>query len=600
MERVRILAESTEPGAYYDAKGRYLKTMGDINVSPGDYVWTNGRTIYGHQTAGEMPYTPVLEDPILPVVAYVPAETPNMGVIEITKNGKSKMFFEGHNVYGYVGDKKHAYAYIIDDHGGRNWYNLNTGECLGSFTPSRACVGYDGSLLTLETGRGAYSGSSNVSKRWRVHVLSSTSGKIYQNRVYTTNQDYNQQGYRFAEPFLIRRNGVIVKTIDLDAYIGKALSKLGSLNARIAAATNDSDHLGTAVEYYYEQNIPIPTPYISTISLFVVDPIIYKDGTFSASIRISADGYSYNWFVHLIHSDQLNPNPYKSYPSSVKSQGSLYVKDWIAWETNYYLEEGLGRLEGIVQESEDYTCEDGLLLGPTMTKTSDSTDTSDSSDKGQKVKPTTFITMGGFKATGVYYTEERPVVDIYGVTKYPVYYAVGVRGGGSIDIYHHSTDSDWSNWDHYPRGLYYDPDLSGILAKAGLSGGGIITLAASGEYPTEYELNDGYTVKLGRDSGGSDKITVYTPEGNKLFEVSNSGDYQFSSMPGNWSAIIVGKLSGDLYIILSATGYPPPILCRNGKLTALTNIQYVYNTFTATPYKDRKDLLRKLRKILSG
>lgn len=592
MERVRILAESTEPGAYYDAKGRYLKTMGDINVSPGDYVWTNGRTIYGHQTAGEMPYTPVLEDPILPVVAYVPAETPNMGVMEITKNGKSKMFFEGHNVYGYVGDKKHAYAYIIDDHGGRNWYNLNTGECLGSFTPSRACVGYDGSLLTLETGRGAYSGSSNVSKRWRVHVLSNTLGKIYQNRVYTTNRDYNQEGYRFAEPFLIRRNGVIVKTIDLDAYIGKALSKLGSLNARIAAATNDSAHLGTAVEYYYEQNIPIPTPYIRTISLFVVDPIIYKDGTFSASIRISADGYSYNWFVHLIHSDQLNPNPYKSYPSSVKSQGSLYVKDWIAWETNYYLEEGLGRLEGIVLESEDYACEDGLLLGPTMTETEYST------NKKQNVKPTKFITLQGFKATGVIYTEDHPVVDSDGVAKYPVFYAVGTRGGGTIDIYHHYGDKDWSKWKDYPRSLYYDLELSGMLTKAGLSGGGQITLAKSGNFPTEYELNDGYTVKLGSDASGASKITVYTPQKTKLFEVSSSGSYQYSSMPGNWSAIIVGKVSGDMFLILSASGYPPPIVCRNGKLTMLTNIQYVYNTFTATPYRDKKDLLRKIRKIL--
>lgn len=594
MERVRILAESTEPGAYYDAKGRYLKTMGDINVSPGDYVWTNGRTIYGHQTAGEMPYTPVLEDPILPVVAYVPAETPNMGVMEITKNGKSKMFFEGHNVYGYVGDKKHAYAYIIDDNGGRNWYNLNTGECLGSFTPSRACIGNDGSLLTLETGRGAYSGSSNVSKRWSVHILSGMLGNIYQNRTYVPNDDYNNKGYRVAEPFVIRKNGVIVKSIDLDPYIGKALSRLGSLNAKISAATNDTDHLSEAVEYIYEQNIPIPTPYISSVSLSVVNPLIYKDGTFSAAIRVIAYGYSYNWFVHLIRSDQLNPNPYKSYPPSVTSKSLLYVKDWIAWETNYEYQEGLGRLEGIVYENEEYASKDGLLMGPTMIKTKDST------DKGQKVKPTTFITMRGFKATGVYYTEERPVVGSDGVTKYPVYYAVGVGRSGSIDIYHHSTDPDWSDWDHYPRGLYYDPDLSGVLAKAGLSGGGIITLAASGEYPTEYELNDGYTVKIGRDSGGSDKITVYTPEGNKLFEVSSSGDYQFSSMPGNWSAIIVGKLSEDLYIILSATGYPPPILCRNGKLSALTNIQYVYNTFTAMPYKDRKDLLRKLRKILSG
>ena len=591
MERVRILAESTEPGAYYDAKGRYLKTMGDINVHPGDYVWTNGKTIYGHQTAGEMPHTPVLEDPILPIVAYMPAATPNMGVVEMTKNGKTKMFIEGHNVYGYVGDKKHAYVFIIDDNGGRNWYNLNTGECLGSFEPARACVGNDGSLWTLETGRGSYSGGSTTKTRWRVHILSDKLGKIYQNRLGDKNTDYGRKSYRLAEPFLIRRNGVVVKTISIDSYISRALSQLGSLNSRIAGATNDTSHLAEAVEYLYEQNIPIPSPYISFVSLFVVDPILYKDGTLSASIRVTAYGKTYNWFVHQIHSNQLNPNPYKSYPSSVTSQSTLYVKDWIAWETDYTLQEGIGKLEGIVSESEEYVCEDGLLMGPTATKTTDST------GKEQKVKPVTFPTIEGFKAQGVYYTEERPVVDSDGVTRYPVYYAIGTRGGGSIDIYHHSWDSDWSKWDDYPRGLYYDLDLSSILDKAGLLGGAYVR-HATGTFPQEYELTDGYTVKQGIDSMGASKITIYTPEGNELFEVSSSGDYQYSSLPGNWAALTIGKITSELYLILTVSGYPPPILCKKGKLSMLTNIQYVYNTFTATSYKDRKDLLRKIRKIL--
>lgn len=159
MEMVQITGQAGN-GQYYDNKGRLLYAMGDINIVPGMWVWTNGKTIYGHQTAGEQPINFSLRG-ILPCLQ-------GNEVMEITDDGELKPFIYVPGIIAYVGDRTHAYVAI--DSGGDwsifDWYNLLTGEKLGSFAADEACVDpKTGDLLAIKAGEASYSKTgSKVSK----------------------------------------------------------------------------------------------------------------------------------------------------------------------------------------------------------------------------------------------------------------------------------------------------------------------------------------------------------------------------------------------------------------------------------------------------
>lgn len=154
MERVQITGQAGD-GQYYDNKGRLLYAMGDINITPGMWVWTNGKTIYGHQTAGEQP-APMLRNDVLPFIdATINARG---GIGEIECSGPSaKPFYPNGGIMAYVGDATHAYVQLYT----REWFNVLTGESLGAFDVDDACIGENGDLLTIKGESGFYDLGAN-------------------------------------------------------------------------------------------------------------------------------------------------------------------------------------------------------------------------------------------------------------------------------------------------------------------------------------------------------------------------------------------------------------------------------------------------------
>lgn len=130
MERVQIVRG--ENGVFWDAKGRKLSTMGDINPRAGDWVWTNGTTIYGHREAG---YTPPVfsghPGPVLPVPFFSYQNGTNR-VMDLQADGTLGDFvsftYKDKPILAYVGDEKHAYGGINGNGNGYAWYNLITGD----------------------------------------------------------------------------------------------------------------------------------------------------------------------------------------------------------------------------------------------------------------------------------------------------------------------------------------------------------------------------------------------------------------------------------------------------------------------------------------
>lgn len=103
MERVKII--STGVNGAYDEKGRRLVPMGNINIFPGAYVWTDGRVIFGNlQAGGGAPVIPVYEDMVLPAAGID-------GIYDALPPALYKL--ADRQIYGYAGNKRH-FAYISE------------------------------------------------------------------------------------------------------------------------------------------------------------------------------------------------------------------------------------------------------------------------------------------------------------------------------------------------------------------------------------------------------------------------------------------------------------------------------------------------------
>lgn len=144
MERVMITSRSGN--VYFDQRGRPLRTMGDINVSVGQWVWTNGTTIYGHQSAGYNP--PVIGGNLNGVPIWDP---PYQKFDYTDKSG---------NIKDLIGDVRYNWQFFVNDK--NHFYSAEPGKIynlkIGKITsgPSDyildAEVSNDGELYQITSG----------------------------------------------------------------------------------------------------------------------------------------------------------------------------------------------------------------------------------------------------------------------------------------------------------------------------------------------------------------------------------------------------------------------------------------------------------------
>ncbi len=575
MERVQITGGGN--GVYADTKGRTLYTMGDYSPAVGEWVWTNGTTIYGHQLTGGGDFIFISENSILPLTAHNYTTYSNM-LYEILKDGSAKPLLENFRLLGYVGNKRYAYGYLMgsDYHG--NWYNLKTGENLGSFSPEDACISDAGDLLTLEYASASYDNTNaNPSiKKWlKPHVL--FNGKrLYQNLWSTPRVDLSGHEIEYGGFLRIRRNGKIIKEISFDGYMNRLKAKANAMIAKAHTATNDSANLEKAIEYPYEISRPRPNGYIFLASVSLAEAKIYPDGTFTGYITASSTGYAFPWFVHKITPLQLNPYANNSKIDQTKAE--LWVKDWVFAEIHIGFHEGLGRLEGYRTGTESTSISCGMLMGPLL----------DKSPK-ENAKPQNFITLEGFSMTGVLYDDPRPLVyTLDDTSRYLEIYLLGTGAYGGIDVYYYN-DREWTNW---PRSLQDDFDLDPVFRN----NGGTSTewhSSAQGAKPAVYEMADGYTAKF--STVGGETITVFEPDGTKVFSHSLTALSNLWLL--SWNFIHIHKIRTGCYIVIP-DNYYIPVLITNGKVEPLSEIGPTMNIFSATPYRKRKKLLKSIQAIV--
>ena len=165
IERVQIQGGSN--GVYVDSKGRHLRTMGDFAPSPGQWVYTNGVTIYGHQTAAQQPFVFTSPGDLVPVVGV----SYDGGIFDVSR-GRLKLLKNTIGVYGLATHKSFIFAFkeaVKSKYANSsatwgydkewweyNWVNLNTGQQLGHFLTWDANIDDEGNFWTI----GGISGTS--------------------------------------------------------------------------------------------------------------------------------------------------------------------------------------------------------------------------------------------------------------------------------------------------------------------------------------------------------------------------------------------------------------------------------------------------------
>lgn len=242
MERVQITGQAGD-GQYYDNKGRLLYAMGDINITPGMWVWTNGKTIYGHQTAGEQPV-------IVSTKSVLPYVNSANQIFEITPDGHCAPFvnFRTSNVYAYVGNRKHAYIGIWNwnnEWSVLDWYNVLSGEKIGAFAAGDACIDEKtGDLLTVTVGACTREKSPKIDTYMKLRL-----GPGFINEDGTINTSITRQttidekskvkadavNNSTVKNIIIRRNGKIINQY-APPSIGSAIDKVQKEANRINAA----------------------------------------------------------------------------------------------------------------------------------------------------------------------------------------------------------------------------------------------------------------------------------------------------------------------------------------------------------------------------
>lgn len=314
MERVQITGGGN--GVYTDTKGRRLYTMGDYSPAVGAWVWTNGTTIYGHQSAGNAPCCNI-DDACLPYTCLGEVGGENGGyadqLADLSSNkGKIDAIIPA-RIAAYAGDKNHAYVGLLGDYKGMKWFNVLTGEYLGNFTPDDACIDKKGNLVTIEHQDGVVTYrdqivSNNIALRRTGGDLdipiekasfdtSKESTITISQFDHTTHEVYEidrKDNVREIDPFaLIRVNGKVVKRIDKrSGFIREGLLEV---EKSTIAITNDIDASGdsTGSERRYVPYSAKPLSGINCIYLYMHNIKVYPDLNCSMNISFSVSASAY-------------------------------------------------------------------------------------------------------------------------------------------------------------------------------------------------------------------------------------------------------------------------------------------------------------------
>lgn len=585
MERVQIVRG--ENGVFWDAKGRRLITMGDINPRAGDWVWTNGTTIYGHREAG---YTPPVfsgqPEPVLPV-PFFSYQDGTYRVMDLEADGTLGDFvsftYKDKPILAYVGDEEHAYGGIYGNGNGYAWYNLITGDFLGYFRPEDACIAENGDLLTIESENGSRYDAGTVESE--TYSLSACiiaemvgafetwikSGMYCKKSTATPSPSSSAKG-----TVVLRRNGRVTQTIELDPYMKAAGNEAFFRASRIHDMNGGRGDGRTFVFHYRNYSdqsgeiqsgkIPRPAPVLKSMSAGADNLKIYPDGSYMGYVFTA--GYA---LAYPVVETETNKAFVSKDPGATPRE---MVKDFFRASVSVGHIIGIGQTEGEYSHNISLSAS-GAFYGGAIAKL------------GSQPEPrmSMFNPLPGHRLTATRYTGRASTVDANASSENWVILSLdsivytGLIFGNSRGerIRHEILDAKMG-----PVSSEQD-----ILAKKPI--------------PKEYDIRNGFKVMLDlydeSQPSSVKALTLIGPDGEKVVTIENSSSW--SVFLYNWSKMIACRLDKDRYAVMISQSHYPLLIIDKGKITAAGN-GYTLQCFSLAKFRNSSILKKGIWDLCGG
>lgn len=571
MERVQIVRG--ENGVFWDAKGRRLITMGDINPRAGDWVWTNGTTIYGHREAG---YTPPVfsgpPEPVLPV-PFFSYQDGTYRVMDLEADGTLGDFvsftYKDKPILAYVGDEEHAYGGIYGNGNGYAWYNLITGDFLGYFRPEDACIAENGDLLTIESENGSRYDAGTVESE--TYSLSACiiaemvgafetwikSGMYCKKSTATPSPSSSAKG-----TVVLRRNGRVTQTIELDPYMKAAGNEAFFRASRIHDMNGGRGDGRTFVFHwrnYSDQSgeiqsgkIPRPAPVLKSMSAGAGNLKIYSDGSYMGYVFTA--GYA---LAYPVVETETNKAFVSKDPGATPRE---MVKDFFRASVSVGHIIGIGQTEGEYSHNISLSAS-GAFYGGAIAKLGSPPASTMSM----------FNPLPGHRLTATRYTGRASTVDANASSENwvilsldsIVYTGLIFENSRGKRIRHEILDAKMG-----PVSSEQD-----ILAKKPI--------------PKEYDIRNGFKVMLDlydeSQPSSVKALTLIGPDGEKVVTIENSSSW--SVFLYNWAKMIACRLDKDRYAVMISQSYYPLLIIDKGKITAAGN-GYALQCFSLAKFRN--------------
>nr|DAU27187.1 MAG TPA: hypothetical protein [Caudoviricetes sp.] len=575
MERVQIVRG--ENGVFWDARGRRLVTMGDINPRAGDWVWTNGTTIYGHREAG---YTPPVfsgqPEPVLPVPFFSYQNGTNR-VMDLEADGILGDFvsftYKDKPILAYVGDEKHAYGGIYGNGNGYAWYNLITGDFLGYFRPEDACIAENGDLLTIESEKSSRYDAGTVESE--TYSLSACiiaemvgafetwikSGMYCKKSTATPSPSSSAKG-----TVVLRRNGRVTQTIELDPYMKAAGNEAFFRASRIHDMNGGRGDGRTFVFHYRNYSdqsgeiqsgkIPRPAPVLKSMSADAGNLKIYPDGSYMGYVFTA--GYA---LAYPVVETETNKAFVSKDPGATPRE---MVKDFFRASVSVGHIIGIGQTEGEYSHNISLSAS-GAFYGGAIAKLGSPPASTMSM----------FNPLPGHRLTATRYTGRASTVDTNASSENwvilsldsIVYTGLIFENSRGKRIRHEILDAKMG-----PVSSEQD-----ILAKNSI--------------PKEYDIRNGFKVMLDlydeSQPSSVKALTLIGPDGKKVVTIENSSSW--SVFLYNWAKMIACRLDKDRYAVMISQSYYPLLIIDKGKITAAGN-GYALQCFSLVKFRNRSIL----------
>lgn len=585
MERVQIVRG--ENGVFWDARGRRLVTMGDINPRAGDWVWTNGTTIYGHREAG---YTPPVfsgySGPVLPVPFFSYQNGTNR-IMDLQADGTLGDFvsftYKDKPILAYVGDEEHAYGGIYGNGNGYAWYNLITGDFLGYFRPEDACIAENGDLLTIESENGSRYDAGTVESE--TYSLSACiiaemvgafetwikSGMYCKKSTATPSPSSSAKG-----TVVLRRNGRVTQTIELDPYMKAAGNEAFFRASRIHDMNGGRGDGRTFVFHYRNYSdqsgeiqsgkIPRPAPVLKSMSAGAGNLKIYPDGSYMGYVFTT--GYA---LAYPVVETETNKAFVSRDPGATPRE---MVKDFFRASVSVGHIIGIGQTEGEYSHNISLSAS-GAFYGGAIAKLGSPPASTMSM----------FNPLPGHRLTATRYTGRASTVDTNASSENwvilsldsIVYTGLIFENSRGKRIRHEILDAKMG-----PVSSEQD-----ILAKKPI--------------PKEYDIRNGFKVMLDlydeSQPSSVKALTLIGPDGEKVVTIENSSSW--SVFLYNWAKMIACRLDKDRYAVMISQSYYPLLIIDKGNITAVGN-GYALQCFSLAKFRNSSILKKGIWDLCGG